>query len=273
MFLTSILRWLGCRCCLADVRFARPQLHFQFTLLLESSCHIIYIGEISILHAPRVSMLAHPSPPPSLLSLDYRDHFINRSVRVPLVHRSQICAPLLVIRAAASNIRSPHITAVLPLRQQPQSLFEFARISLWPAQLQRTAICRHCAETLGCRLATAPVGGNFDSRRTLKRWTACIQLRVVSGLVGRIQVHFRLKCATPDIARCQKTVFWFFVCLLTRYAENRDHYHGSIYPMSFSPASHQRLMFRVPPSPTSMAPPIFSQQRDMATVSSFAATS
>jgi hypothetical protein len=114
-------------------------------------------------------------------------------MRVPFVQHNQIDkidAPLHLIQAAVARLPLPRSHA--PERQQPRSLLNFMSVSLWPAQRQRAAI--GCAVVASHRLATAPASFHWNTKM-MQRWTAHMLLRVMGGLVGKIQVRFCVSCS------------------------------------------------------------------------------
>jgi hypothetical protein len=166
-------------------------------------------------------------------------------MRIPLFQSAQVDAPLPLIRF--------HPAAAL---HQPETIFDHTDVSLWPAQLQRV-VAISCAMTVSCRLSTAPASCHFSSKK-MQSWAVCIQLRVIGGLLCRIQVQF---CSCAAIATTIFSVsrfcihLRFFVSnnLLTRPAAKLLQ-QGSIipfavcprrdvtYPTTPSPPHHHRLI-------------------------------
>ena len=116
--------------------------------------------------------------------------------------RVQIDAPIPLISAAAARLFAPSSCKLQSLRRQLPSPLNYNRISLWPAQLQRAAIgCAPCpslvvrsltlhltgAAAVSNRLITPPTSCRVSAGRT-RRWAACVKLRFVRGLAGRVQV-------------------------------------------------------------------------------------
>ena len=104
---------------------------------------------------------------------------------------AQVDAPLHVIEAAAARLHLPRGYAVE--HEQARSPSAYMRVSLWPAQLQRVAIGFTVAASHA--LATAPASVRVDAWTT-RRWGTLILVRVMGGLVGKIQV------GTACRARC-----------------------------------------------------------------------
>jgi hypothetical protein len=146
--------------------------------------------------APPPASFPLPSEPPpprpeELLSLEYQDLSMNKRMRIRFDQRSQIDAPLHLIRAAVLRLHLPH-AAIDARRQQLLRLpLDYRRVSLWAVQLQR--FVNECAVlvTTSRRLATSPASIYVNAAR-MQEWAACIQLRVMRGYVGIFQVHFRL---------------------------------------------------------------------------------
>ena len=129
-------------------------------------------------------------------SLEYKDPFLGRDLRIPDDQRSQINAPLHVIAAAAARLYVPRGHPLA--HEQWPSPSGYMRVPLWPAQLQRAAIGFAAAASLG--LATAPASVEL-SAGTAWRWRTRILNRVMGCYVAKIQVHVRLR---PEIVatRC-----------------------------------------------------------------------
>ncbi len=124
------------------------------------------------------------SPAPSFR---YVDPFLGKTLCIPADQRAQIDAPLHVIAAAALRL---HLPLRYPLAQkQPPSPSGYKRVSLWPAQLQRSAIGFAAAACNG--LATATAGVELSARTTLHLRTR-ILLCIIGGHISRINVHARL---------------------------------------------------------------------------------
>ncbi len=130
------------------------------------------------------SSKSNPPPAAPAPSFQYVDHFLGRTLRIPVDQFAQIDAPLHVIAAAAARLHLPrdHPLA-LELPPPPSG---YMRVALWPAQLQRAAIGFAAAASHG--LATAPASMNVSARTTL-RWRTSVLRRVMGGYVGKIQVH------------------------------------------------------------------------------------
>jgi hypothetical protein len=117
---------------------------------------------------------------------------------------------------------------------QARSPSAYMRVSLWPAQLQRVAIGFTVAASHA--LATAPAGVHVDAMTTL-RWGTRILVRVMGGLVAKIQVRTacRVHCLCHMLfdARCRK-LWWiagfFAPCTLTWSA-------GCMPPLPSTPGS------------------------------------
>ena len=125
------------------------------------------------------------------LRLEFQDRFLTRRVLVAFENRSQIDAPLHLIEAAAARLHLPRGYAVE--HEQAQSPSAYMRVSLWPAQLQRAAI--GCTSAASHALATAPASVDV-SARTTRRWGTRILVRVMGGLVAKIQVRARSRAVT-----------------------------------------------------------------------------
>ena len=112
---------------------------------------------------------------------------------------AQVDAPLHVIEAAAARLHLPRIFyAVEHEHEQARSPSAYMRVSLWPAELQRVAIGFTSAASHA--LATAPASVRVDACTT-RRWGTRILVRVMGGLVAKIQVRARSRAVTAA-ARC-----------------------------------------------------------------------
>ena len=152
-----------------------------------------------------------PPPPPGpqlpLLDVEYHDGFLSKSMRCRILspQSAQVDAPLHVIEAAAARLHLPRGYAVE--HEQAPLPSAYMRVSLWPAQLQRVAIGFTCATSHA--LATAPASVRVDAW-TARRWATLILMRVMGGLVGKIQVGtaWRALCFVARYvqfyARCRK---------------------------------------------------------------------
>ena len=131
------------------------------------------------------SSKSNPPPAAPAPSFQYVDHFLGRTLRIPVDQFAQIDAPLHVIAAAAARLHLPrdHPLA-LELPPPPSG---YMRVALWPAQLQRAAVGFAAAASHG--LATAPASVTVDvSARTTWHWRTRVLIRVTGGYVGKIQV-------------------------------------------------------------------------------------
>jgi hypothetical protein len=113
-------------------------------------------------------------------TVEYHDFYLGTRLRIPLLQRAQVDAPLHVFAAAAALLHLPHEKAPLPRG--------YTRISLWPAQLRRATI--GFAAAASHSLATAPSSMDVKARTTW-HWRTCILRRVMGGCVGRVQVRSR----------------------------------------------------------------------------------
>jgi len=111
---------------------------------------------------------------------------------------AQVDAPLHVIEAAAARLHLPRGYAVE--HEQARSPSAYMRVSLWPAQLQRVAI--GCTSAASHALATAPASVRVDAGTT-RRWATRILMRLMGGLVAKIQVRARSRAVTAA-ARCER---------------------------------------------------------------------
>ena len=125
-----------------------------------------------------------------LPSLEYRDRFVGRALRIQFAERTQIDAPLYLILAADARL---HLSRYYALEhEQPRMPLRYMHVPLWPAQLQRAAIGLVVAASLG--LATAPAGCNVSARTSLSGRTRILR-RVLGVRVERIQVSARWRAA------------------------------------------------------------------------------
>ena len=148
------------------------------------------------------SSKSNPPPAAPAPSVQYVDHFLGRTLRIPVDQFAQIDAPLHVIAAAAARLHLPrgHPLA-LELPPPPSG---YMRVALWPAQLQRAAIGFAAAASHG--LATAPASVHVSARTTW-HWRTRVLRRVMAGYVGRIQVHACPRSAI-GAARCLRASFF-----------------------------------------------------------------
>ena len=147
-----------------------------------------------------------PLPPqPPLLAVEYRDSFLSKRMRSRILspQSAHVDAPLHVIEAAAARLHLPRGYAVE--HEQARSPSAYMRVSLWPAQLQRAAI--GCTRAASHALAIAPASVRVDAVTTW-RWRTRILVRVMGGLVGKIQVgtacRARCLCRALFDGRCSK---------------------------------------------------------------------
>jgi hypothetical protein len=119
-------------------------------------------------------------------------------MRITSFQCDQVDAPLHVIEAAAARLHLPRGYAVK--HEQARSPSAYMRVSLWPAQLQRAAI--GCTSAASHALATAPASVRVDAMTT-RRWATRILVRVMGGLVAKIQVRARSRAVTAA-ARCER---------------------------------------------------------------------
>jgi hypothetical protein len=177
---------------------------------------------------------------------------------------AQVDAPLHVIEAAASRLHLPRGYAVE--HEQARSPTAYMRVSLWPAQLQRVAIGFTCAAIHA--LATAPASVRVDAWTT-RRLTTRILLRVMGGLVGKIQVGtaWRALCLCRVLfdARCSKllriasfcalcTLIWSAGCVTPLPSTPGS----ALQPVPLSSVAHRSSFCRMLPSRASLANVIFS---------------
>jgi hypothetical protein len=127
-----------------------------------------------------------PTQPP-------HDDFLSkrRSCRILSPRYAQVDAPLYLIEAAAARLHLPRGYAVE--HEQARSPSAYMHVSLWPTQLQRVAIgfTRAASHALVTAPASVRVGAG-----TTQRWGTCILVRMMGGLVAKIQV------GTASRARC-----------------------------------------------------------------------
>ena len=133
-----------------------------------------------------LALTAQRNTPMQHLRLEFQDRFLSRCVLVTFENRSQIDAPLHLIEAAAARLHLPRGYAAE--HQQARSPSAYMCVSLWPAQLQRVAI--GCTSAASHSLATAPASVRVDAMTT-RRWGTRILVRVMGGLVAKIQVRDR----------------------------------------------------------------------------------
>ena len=137
-----------------------------------------------------------------LPSLEYRDRFVGRALRIQFAERAQIDAPLYLILAAAARL---HLSRGYTLKhEQLRMLLRYMHVSLWPAQLQRAAIGFAAAASHG--LATAPASVDVSARTTW-HWRTRVLRRVMGGYVGKIQVRAHPRSAI-GAARCLRASFF-----------------------------------------------------------------
>ena len=220
-----------------------------------------------------------PSPPPAAPQpplLDYHDRFLGRPMRITLCQCDQVDAPLHVIEAAAARLHLPRGYAVK--HEQARSPSAYMRVPLWPAQLQRVAIGFTVAASHA--LATAPASVRVDAWTT-RRWGTLILVRVMGGLVGKIQVGTACSalclCRVVFDARCSK--LWRIagccaLCTLTWSA-------GCVPPLPSTPGSamqalplssvaHRSFFCRMQPSRALLANMIFLQRPKTTTSNAYA---
>ncbi len=130
-----------------------------------------------------------PPVPPQLV--EYHDYFLSKRLHCRMLSPQslQIDAPFHLIEAAAARLHLPRRVA----HEQAQSPSAYMRVPLWPAQLQRVAIGITYATSHA--LATAPASLRVYSATT-RRWRTLIVVRVMGGLVAKIQARaaWRARC-------------------------------------------------------------------------------
>ena len=142
---------------------------------------------------------------PPLFDVEFHDRFLSKRMRCRILspQSAQVDAPLHVIEAAAARLHLPRGYAVE--HEQARSPSAYMHVSLWPAQLQRVAVGFTCAASHA--LATAPASVRVDAWTT-RRWATRILVRVMGGLVGKIQVGTACRalclCRVLFYARCRK---------------------------------------------------------------------
>ena len=119
-------------------------------------------------------------------------------MHIRLAQSVQVDTPFHLIEAAAARLHLPRGYAVK--HEQARLPSAYMRVSLWPAQLQRVAIGFTCATSHA--LATAPASLRMHSVTT-RRWRTRILVRVMGGLVAKIQVRARSRAVTAA-ARCER---------------------------------------------------------------------
>jgi len=169
---------------------------------------------------------------------------------------AQVDAPLHVIEAAAARLHLPRGYAVE--HQQARSPSAYMRVPLWPAQLQRVAIGFTVAASHA--LATAPASVRVDAMAT-RRWGTLILVRVMGGLVAKIQVRrARCLCRVLFDARCSKlwriagccalcTLTWSAGCVPPLPSTPGS----AMQPVPLSSAAHHSRFCRMQPSLASLA--------------------
>jgi hypothetical protein len=187
---------------------------------------------------PSESPSARPPPPPGpqlpLLDIEYHDRFLSKRMRCHILspQSAQVDAPLHVIEAAAARLHLPRGYAVK--HEQARSPSAYMLVSFWPAQLQRVAFGLTCVASHA--LATAPASVRVDACTT-RRWGTRILVRVMGGLVAKIQAcaacRARCLCRLLFDARCSK--LWRIAgfcapCSLTSSA-------GCVSPLLSTPGS------------------------------------
>ena len=180
----------------------------------------------------QASRPAPPSPPSRVSSLgllDYYDSFLGKSMHIRLAQSVQVDTPFHLIETAAARLHLPRGYAVE--HEQARSPSAYTHVPLWPAQLQRVAIGFTCAASHA--LATAPASVHAHLMTT-RRWGTRILVRVMGGLVGKIQVcRARCLCRVLFDARCSK-LWWIAgccaLCTLTSSA-------GCVPPLPSTPGS------------------------------------
>jgi hypothetical protein len=133
---------------------------------------------------------------------------------------AQADAPLHVIETAAARLHLPRGYAVE--QQQARSPSAYMRVSLWPAQLQRVAIGFTVAASHS--LVTPPASVRVYSV-AMRRWATRILVRVMGGLVAKIQVGTacRARCLCHAVFDARRSKLWriagcFARCTLTSSA-------------------------------------------------------
>jgi hypothetical protein len=140
--------------------------------------------------------------PPQLV--EYHDRFLSKRMRCRMLspQTAQVDAPLHLIEAAAARLHLPRVFYAVK-HEQARSPSAYMRVPLWPAQLQRVAIGFTVAASHA--LATAPARVHVHSVTT-RRWRTRILVRVMGGLVAKIQVE------TACRARCFCRVLFDALC-------------------------------------------------------------
>ena len=173
-----------------------------------------------------------------LPAFEYRNHFLGRNFHISSEQRAQVDSPLHLIKAAAVRL---HLPRGYPLEhEQLRSPSDYMPVSLLPAELQRAAISFAVAASHG--LATAPTGVDVSARMT-RHWRTRILLRIMRGLITKIQVRFRLLlrfgydahlCQQQRCMHVQRHASCVVVCFLTGDAANTGGLQVSVPRLSSS---------------------------------------
>jgi hypothetical protein len=164
--------------------------------------------------APTQRSESPPGPQTPLLAVEYHDGFLSKRMRCRILspQYAQVDAPLHIMETAAARLHLPRGYAVV--HQQARLPSAYMRVSLLPAQLQRAAIGFTCAASHA--LAITPASVRVDAFPT-RRWGTCILVRMMGGLIVKIQVGTACRARCFCAARC-----------LTRSAANSGGLQGSV---------------------------------------------
>jgi len=132
------------------------------------------------------SSLSTARGPP--LTFTYHDRFLGKAVRIPVLHRLQIAAPLMLVTPALHFARGRAAAGSAP--QHPAPPVGCMMVELWPAQCTRFMFgftLKACD-----RASTAPASSHVHLR-TASRWSAGILQRVMAGYGNKVQVWWLLR--------------------------------------------------------------------------------
>ena len=133
--------------------------------------------------------------------LPYTDYYLGRPWRITNQQVAQIAHPCELVRAALCmhsqcrrGLRQPlPLSPMLPICEKEEGEKGLAQVKFWPVQLQH--FLRGFVAVTALRLVT-PAGDVYVDARTLSCWEECIFSRVMSGILGRVEVRLQgARCA------------------------------------------------------------------------------
>ncbi len=127
------------------------------------------------------------------LTFEYHDHFLGKAMRIPVLHRVQIAAPLMLIKPALRYERGR--AAPGTALHQPQPTLGCMQVALWPAQRVRFMFG---FTVKACDLASTAPASSRVHFMTASRWRTCMLQHVMVGYVFKVEVRLLLRRS----ARC-----------------------------------------------------------------------